>query len=156
MMPFSKLLKILNRLLSGEKIDNKCLSTNDYTDNDMNNVSKISNIEQNIQTISKKIEELTEDMKWKSEKVNLAEHQKITIEEISKYKEIYVVGRKNSDTVNGATMMIIKNTTNKVDYYQMEAFHWQGNYPIAVYVNWDNGDISNQASESNIIEIGYR
>jgi len=99
-------------------------------------------------------EKTIEKSMWKKQIVNLANNQTATVPGIKDAQEIYIKANYNADSGNYAIMTIVNDGTN--GYYSMEAYYWQGAYPISVSINWQNGTIRNCTDKSNIVLIAYR
>lgn len=120
----------------------------------MSNIVLKNNNGEIINPIIPRYEKAIEKEIWKKQIVNLAINQTATIPEIKDAQEIYVKGNYNADKENNSIMTIINDGIN--GYYNMEAYYWQGAYPITVFVNWEKGTIRNCTDKSNIVLISYR
>lgn len=104
--------------------------------------------------LGKKIGILEEKAVWKKQTINLGYNETVTIPEIKEAQEIYVKASYNADKGNYAIMNILNDGVN--GYYNMDAYYWQGAYPISVLINWQNGTIRNCNDKSNIVLVAHR
>lgn len=100
------------------------------------------------------IEKQEEKLIWKKQTINLKNNEIVTIPKIKEAQEIYIKASYNDDISNYAIMNILNDGVN--GYYNMEAYYWQGAYPISVSINWANGTIKNCSDKSNIVLVAYR
>ena len=110
-----------------------------------------ANVESAILALEKAMQE---KIKWKKQTINLGHNETVTIPEIKETQEIYVKASYNADRGNYAIMNILNDGVN--GYYNMEAYYWQGAYPISVSINCQKGKISNCSDKSNIVLVACR
>lgn len=115
----------------------------------------LNQIQDNAESAILDLEEaMQEKIKWKKQTINLGDNETVTIPEIKETQEIYVKASYNADRGNYAIMNILNDGVN--GYYNMEAYYWQGAYPISVSINWQNGTIRNCSDKSNIVLVACR
>lgn len=115
----------------------------------------LNQIQTNAESAILALEEaMQEKLKWKKQTINLGYNETVTIPEIKEAQEIYVKASYNADGGNYAIMNILNDGVN--GYYNMEAYYWQGAYPISVSINWQNGTIRNCNDKSNIVLVACR
>ena len=102
-----------------------------------------------------RVKVLEENIKWKKiEGLNVGNNANYTNEVLKNASEVWIKGQYDKDTANYVVLHLVNDGTS--NYYQLKAYHWQGDFYFTISMNWLNGKITNNSANVVIREIMYR